>query len=121
MTSGTQTASTSLGVGECSGGGGGLEKRNGEASVIPDQFELSQNYPNPFNPSTTISFGIPEPSNVTLMIYNIQGQEVRTVFGNFLDAGYYDAVWDGKDDEGNQVSSGIYIYRLQAGKFLQSK
>ncbi|MBL7961350.1 T9SS type A sorting domain-containing protein [bacterium] len=121
VTSGTQTASTSLGVGECSGGGGGLEKRNGEASVIPDQFELSQNYPNPFNPSTTISFGIPEPSNVTLMIYNIQGQEVRTVFGNFLDAGYYDAVWDGKDDAGSQVSSGIYIYRLQAGKFTESK
>jgi flagellar hook assembly protein FlgD len=56
-----------------------------------------------------------------LKIYNIQGQEVRTLVNSYFGAGYYDAVWDGKDEAGSQVASGIYIYRLQAGNFVQSK
>ncbi|MCK6544075.1 T9SS type A sorting domain-containing protein [bacterium] len=137
MSSGSQTISTSTPVSVCSGGGGGcdeplaiannsnalpcLAKSKTKVNFTPSKFELDQNYPNPFNPSTTISFGIPGASNVTLKIYNMQGQEVRTVFGHFLEAGYYDSFWDGKDDVGMQVASGIYIYRIQAGNFVQSK
>lgn len=131
VTSGSQTVTKYGSVMVCTGGGGGggcefaalpcLTKAKSKESLIPDQFELSQSYPNPANPSATINFAISEPSNVTLKIYNIQGQEVRTLFGNFLSAGYYDSHWNGLDDAGNQVASGTYIYRLQAGKFIQSK
>jgi hypothetical protein len=84
---------------------------------IPTEFALSQNYPNPFNPTTSIKFAIPENANVQLNIYNMLGQKVRTIMDGMQDAGYYTVNWDGNNDLGSKVSSGIYIYRISAGKY----
>jgi serine protease len=78
----------------------------------PDKFNLEQNYPNPFNPSTTIPFTLVKSGNVTLKIFNIIGQEVRTLVNGRKDAGQYQLQWDGKDDFGRSVASGIYFYKL---------
>ena len=78
---------------------------------------MSPNYPNPFNPSTQIRFGLPEASAVTLTIYNIRGQQVRTLVNGYLPAGYLTITWDGKDAQGSLVSSGTYLYRINAGHY----
>ena len=83
---------------------------------LPYQYELKQNYPNPFNPSTTISFSIPVQGNVSLKIFNVIGQEVDEIVNENLSAGNYSIIWDGEE-----LSSGVYLYRLQAGEFLESK
>jgi len=84
---------------------------------IPTEFALSQNFPNPFNPTTNIRYSIPESSVVTLTIYNMLGQQVRTLVNSQQDAGYYTVTWDGSNEFGSKVASGIYIYRISAGKF----
>jgi hypothetical protein len=81
---------------------------------IPGTFELLQNYPNPFNPTTTIQFGLPVATNVTLRIYNVLGQEVVTLFDGQRGAGTFQAVWNGRNAAGNQVASGMYFYSLVA-------
>jgi hypothetical protein len=86
-----------------------------------NRFELLQNYPNPFNPSTVISYQLAVNSRVSLKIYNMLGQEVRTLVKGYETAGYKQVRWDGKDHAGNSVSSGVYIYRLETGQFVQSK
>jgi hypothetical protein len=89
---------------------------------IPTDFSLAQNYPNPFNPSTTIRFGLPKEAPVTLDIYNLLGMKVRTLIsGRTMGAAYFNVVWDGKDDAGVSVPTGIYIYRIVADKFVTSK
>jgi len=81
-------------------------------------YVLRQNSPNPFNPTTTIGFNVPGGEDVNLSIYNIQGQLVRTLLNNVpVSGGYSSVVWDGKDNRGSTVSSGIYIYRLSAGGY----
>lgn len=87
---------------------------------VPTSYRLLNNYPNPFNPSTTIAFDIPQSENVSLKIFNINGELVRTVTNENLPAGHFEKIWDGKNENGNEVSSGIYIYRLTAGKFDRS-
>ncbi len=79
---------------------------------LPTKFELFQNYPNPFNPTTEIQFTIPYKSNVTINIINIAGQKVRILSNQEYSTGNHTVTWDGKDDNGNQLSSGIYLYRL---------
>jgi len=74
--------------------------------------KLSQNYPNPFNPETNISFFLPKAGNANLSVYNVKGQLVRTIANKNLNAGSHTLVWNGKDDNGNNVTSGIYFYRL---------
>jgi len=87
-------------------------------NVIPQKFDLSANYPNPFNPETTFSYDVPEESEVTIKVYNLLGHEVKTLFDGYKQAGYYDDLtWYGKDERGENVSSGIYILRMQAGTF----
>ena len=81
----------------------------------PLSFRLDQNYPNPFNPETTISYAVPEASDVRLIIYNIQGQEVRVLLNAPHSAGRYNTRWDGRDASGRSVSTGVYVYRLDAG------
>ncbi len=88
---------------------------------IPKEFRLSQNYPNPFNPSTTMQFTLPEQSEVTLNIYNIMGQLVRTLVNRKLPVGSHSVVWDGQDERAMFVSSGLYISRLIAGDFVEQR
>lgn len=79
----------------------------------PAQFELIGNFPNPFNPSTTIAYILPKTGYVRLTLYNTLGQHVRTLFDGIAHEGKNEAVWDGLDDRGREMSSGIYFYRLQ--------
>jgi subtilisin-like proprotein convertase family protein len=81
---------------------------------IPEVFALDQNYPNPFNPTTTIRYSLPEAASVNLSIYNVLGQRVATLTNEVLDAGVYNALWNGRNDAGAQVASGIYFYRIEA-------
>lgn len=87
----------------------------------PLRFALQQNYPNPFNPQTTIGYQLAKESTVTLTIYNIQGRKVRTLVQSAQPAGRYTIVWNGRNDAGQQVSSGMYVYILRAGSFVQTR
>jgi glycosidase len=87
----------------------------GDGALPEVGLRLEQNYPNPFNPSTTISFGLPGESHVTLSIYDIRGKRVKTVRNEIVPGGNREAMWDGRDEQGEGVSSGIYFYRLTAG------
>ena len=81
---------------------------------LPTDYALSVNYPNPFNPSTTIEYALPEPSKVTLKVYNVLGQEVATLVNEHLNAGYQSVTWNATANSGITLASGMYIYRLQA-------
>jgi hypothetical protein len=92
-----------------------------ELPSVPQNFFLSQNYPNPFNPATTISYGLPADAHVKVEIYNLLGQNVRTLVDELQSAGYKAIIWDGRDDSGNHVSTGVYFYRIDAGDFQASR
>ena len=94
---------------------------NSNGNDIPASYTLYQNYPNPFNPETIIEFDLPKNSNVTLKIYNILGQEIRTLLQSDVSVGHKLIQWNGKDNNGQIVNSGIYIYELTAGNFRDSK
>jgi hypothetical protein len=87
----------------------------------PTDFALFQNYPNPFNPETTIKYNLAEGADVQLRIYNIVGQVVRALVAERQSAGRYQVRWNGTDDRGASVSSGIYFYHLSAGKFQDQR
>ncbi len=87
---------------------------------LPKTFALYHNRPNPFNPETIISYDLPQIAHVDLVVYNIMGQKIRTLFNGPRNAGRFDVVWDGKDDAGAQVASGVYIFQIVAGDFVQS-
>ncbi|RMG67772.1 MAG: choice-of-anchor B family protein, partial [Calditrichaeota bacterium] len=91
----------------------GIDLPGGE----PGDFQLAQNFPNPFNPSTTIAYCMPEAGLVTLTVYNALGQPIRTLVNAVQTAGRHQVVWDGRDARGREVAAGIYLYRLQAGRF----
>lgn len=84
------------------------------SDLIPETFALHQNYPNPFNPITRIGFGIPVDSDVTVRIYNILGQEVKTLLSGQQPAGYRYVLWNGTDNLGQKVTSGMYIIVMEA-------
>jgi hypothetical protein len=88
---------------------------------LPETYSLSQNYPNPFNPRTQISYELPVGSQVTLTVYNILGQKVATLVDKKMSAGRYMVDWDGTSDRGRRVSSGVYLYKIEAGDFTQTK
>lgn len=85
-----------------------------DADILPKTYGLDQNYPNPFNPSTTIRFSLPVASHVTLRVFNMLGQEVVTLLDDVREAGYMQAVWNGRNHSGNVVASGMYVYRIEA-------
>ena len=87
-----------------------------EGAGLPIEYSLSQNYPNPFNPETTIRYALPEASRVSIVVYNLQGEEVARLIDNVQSAGNYSTIWNTSN-----VTSGVYIYRLQAGSFVQTK
>ncbi len=86
-----------------------------DVTPLPAEFVLDQNYPNPFNPTTRIEYGLPLNSTVNLTVYDLLGQEVRSLMsGDARTAGYHNIVWDARDNGGRAVSAGVYIYRLSA-------
>ncbi|MCL4548682.1 MAG: T9SS type A sorting domain-containing protein, partial [Bacteroidetes bacterium] len=91
-------------------------------NAVPVSYSLNQNYPNPFNPSTIISYSLPEAAIVTLMIYDVLGREVKTLVSEQQAAGTYRVNWNGDNNYGTKVASGVYIYRIVAGaNFMQTK
>jgi len=90
-------------------------------NISPTSYSLSQNFPNPFNPTTTIQYQLPKSSHVTLKIYNVLGQEVRTLIDEVQNQGKKIVVWNGKNNNGQHVSSGVYIYRIHSGEFSKTK
>lgn len=89
--------------------------------ALPQTFTLFPNYPNPFNPETNISFALPVDSRVSLRIYNLSGQLVKTLLEENLSAGTYTVHWDGSNSSGEKVASGIYFYKLTAGEYSQTR
>ena len=92
-----------------------------EGFPLPETMHLYQNYPNPFNATTSISFTLDSRQNVNLEIFNVLGQKVRTVVDDILSVGAHDYEWDGTDDGGTAVSSGVYLYRLKTASHCTSR
>ena len=91
---------------------------------FPGEYWLGQNYPNPLNPTTTIQYSVVSEQSlphVTLKIYNLLGQEIQTLVDEVKEAGYHTVIWDGRDNVGQEVPSGIYFYRLNTGVYMSTK
>ena len=88
---------------------------------VPHTYELSQNYPNPFNPITNIKYSIPDKSIVSLSIYDILGRQIIQLIDKEIGAGTHNIIWDGKNNTGDYVSTGIYYYKLEADNFVQTR
>lgn len=93
---------------------------NDSNKPLPNQFQLEQNFPNPFNNNTQVRFYVPKSSEISIQIFNIQGQSVCQLVGKTLNQGWHRVVWDGKNNYGNAVSSGVYLCRMQAENFNKS-
>jgi len=91
-----------------------------DRKMIPEEFVLQQNYPNPFNPSTTLRYGLPDDVTVSLVIYDIRGNLVKTFAPQSQVSGWYECTWNGIDDSGQPVSTGLYITKIQAGSFTRT-
>jgi len=89
--------------------------------ALPETYSLSVNYPNPFNPTTTVQYAVPEVSHVTIEVYNMLGQKVRTVLDEVKTAGYHTVQWDGRNESGETVSSGTYLYKMRSGEFVETQ
>jgi len=94
---------------------------NLKETAIPNRFELYQNHPNPFNPETTIQFQLPKSGQVKIDIFNQLGQKVKTLLNEQKPAGTFEVRWNGVDDKGQPVVSGVYFYKMTAGKFTAIK
>lgn len=89
--------------------------------ILPKEYSLAQNSPNPFNPSTKIQFELPRAGQIRLSVFNVLGQTVKTLCDEKLPAGRHSVIFDGRDNNGGKIASGVYFYRLEAGDFTQSK
>jgi hypothetical protein len=89
--------------------------------LIPDEFSIHQNYPNPFNPVTTLRYDLPENSHVNIAIYDMLGRQVKTLINQTQDAGYKSVQWNATNDVGTPISSGLYLYMVQAGEYISTK
>ncbi|MCH7733494.1 MAG: T9SS type A sorting domain-containing protein [Candidatus Marinimicrobia bacterium] len=92
-----------------------------EEGVLPEVYTLNQNYPNPFNPTTTLRYDLPEQAHVTLTIYDILGRQITTLVQGIQEPGFKSVVWDGKNDVGEPVSAGVYLYQIRAGEYVQTR
>ncbi|MGH7601429.1 MAG: FlgD immunoglobulin-like domain containing protein, partial [bacterium] len=90
-------------------------------TTLPTAFALLQNYPNPFNPSTQIAYDLASSRHVSLKIFNTMGQVVKTLVDGEQPAGRYNVTWDGTSEAGTRVTSGVYLYVIKAGDFVQSR
>ncbi|MCE5249119.1 T9SS type A sorting domain-containing protein [bacterium] len=95
------------------------ELANVTLNAVPTVYSLAQNFPNPFNPTTTIEYSIPQSGNVSLVIYNMAGQKVRTLVNENQSAAFKKVVWDGKNELGESVAAGLYFYKLVSGNFTK--
>jgi hypothetical protein len=93
----------------------------GGEDLLPSRYGLSQNYPNPFNPETTIEYQIPNISPVQMTVFNILGQQIRTLVDEVREAGQHRVIWDGRDESGRPVASGVYFCHLTAGSYRQTR
>ncbi len=115
------TVMTNMSCSTCHADSHSLATSVQKVNEFPKDFELSQNYPNPFNPSTNIHFSIPQTEKVHLAVYDIQGSLIKTLVDHDLyTQGTYKLSWDGKDEAGNRVSSGIYFARIVSGNFIKT-
>jgi hypothetical protein len=96
----------------------GVDNRS---EIYPQRFALEQNFPNPFNPSTTIRYELPEDGLVNVTIYDMMGRQVSTLVSSQQAAGYKSIQWNATNDFGKPVSAGVYLYKIQAGEFVQTK
>lgn len=100
----------------------GVESEEEELSAIPNSYSLDQNFPNPFNPSTQIRFSLPETANVSLTIFNVLGEKIMTLVNNeSLNSGTHTFTWNGRNEYGQVVPSGVYFYRVNSPKFTETK
>ena len=97
-----------------------LDADDETGSTLPQEFSLYQNFPNPFNPATTIRFDAPTAANVVIEIFNVLGQMIATSYDGFVGAGSHEVAWNGANDAGQSVSSGVYFARMRAGNFSQT-
>jgi len=94
---------------------------NSDPAIVPVVTTLEGNYPNPFNPETTINFSLKESGKVRINIYNLKGQLVKQLIDTELPSGKHQIVWNGKDNQGRNVGSGIYLYRMEAKGYTNTK
>ena len=94
---------------------------NNDSEIVPLSYRLSQNYPNPFNPSTTVQFELPQLSKVNLVIFDLLGRKVKTLVNKSVAPGKYEVQWDGRNEGGVPISSGIYILHFRAREFEQNR
>ena len=92
-----------------------------DTPASPQAFALLDNYPNPFNPETRIAYAIPRAARVEIAVFDMLGRIVRTLLADHAAMGQYQMFWDGRDDQGELLGSGVYMYRMRAGNFVASK
>jgi len=100
---------------------GGQQLELSDASNTPDKFKLNQNYPNPFNPITNLSYDLREDSYVSITIYDLLGNVVSNLINTYQSSGYKTIQWNAKNNQGQSVSAGVYLYKIQAGDFVDTK
>ncbi|GJQ21662.1 MAG: hypothetical protein HBSIN02_20170 [Bacteroidia bacterium] len=93
----------------------------GKDQALPTTYAVQQNYPNPFNPETTIRFQIPEAARVSLKVFDLLGREVATLVNDEMDVGFHSVTWNGRNLYGQQVASGVYFFRIEAGSFVETR
>ena len=89
--------------------------------TLPETFALHQNYPNPFNPETNISYDLPEDGLVSVNVYDMRGTLIKTLVNDVQSSGYRTLKWNGTNDKGQKVSAGLYLYRIEAEGFTDTK
>jgi len=99
----------------------GTAEIDSDESLIPKEFALYDNYPNPFNPTTQIAVDLPEAAATEITVWNIMGQKVATLYSGDLNAGHHSLNFNGRDSNGKQLTSGMYLYRVTAGKYNATK
>jgi flagellar hook assembly protein FlgD len=101
-----------------------IQEQGAESSletIVPDRYELSQNFPNPFNAETLIKYQLPKTGHVSIKIYNLLGQQIRTLVAEEQEAGFHQILWNGLNDWHQAIGSGEYLYQMRVGDFVAVK
>jgi hypothetical protein len=98
-----------------------VEKISSRFNNIPKSFQMAQNYPNPFNPETQVRFELPKTTRISLEIFDVMGRKIKTLASNkYREPGYYEVRWDGKNDRGRDVASGLYLMYLRTAEYKKA-